>query len=241
MLDPVEMPDLQEVVRQRIKEFILESGLREGDRLPSEEELGGRLAVSRTALREVLRGLEALGIISSRRGSGRYVRKFNFEAILDNLAYSLFYDVHTFEELLDVRQKLEEGFLEEAIEALTDGTLAELRTILDGMEAKVAKGVTGETLWAEDIAFHRTLYQPTGNTLLLKLLEIFWNVQKNLHSHLPYETDNPEQYLRQHQALAAALEARDVELARFRLVEHFEGVRRWIAREKNAALDEELA
>lgn len=50
--------------------YIRASGLKPGEKLPNENILSEKLHLSRSTLREVLRVLEAFGIISSRRGSG---------------------------------------------------------------------------------------------------------------------------------------------------------------------------
>jgi len=234
MLERVVVPDLQQAITQQVKRYIIENGLREGDKLPTEGELARTLGTSRTAIREALSGLEALGLIEVRHGSGRYVRSFNFSAILDNLAYSMLFDVHTFEEILDVRAELELAFLPRALTALTADDLAALRAILADMEDKSRTTGWSEMVMDDDILFHRILYQRVGNDLLLKLLEIFWTVHKNLRSRIPYETRDVPRYLQQHRALYDAIARRDLPLARQRLVEHFQGVREWIALEKAA-------
>ncbi len=239
MLEPIRVPNLQQVVIERVKQYIVHSGLRAGDRLPSEEELAQQLGVSRTAVREALRAMEALGIVSARQGAGRYVRDFSLQPILDNLAYSMLYDLHSFEELLTVREKLEAGFLEDAIAALTPETKAKLRAILHRMAEKIQRNAPDDELLEEDIAFHRALYEPLGNALLLKLLEIFWTVQKHLRARLSQGTTDRAQFLRQHEALVQALEMGDVALAQARLVAHFEGVRAWITAEKEKATAQE--
>jgi DNA-binding FadR family transcriptional regulator len=231
-LERVTVPDLQQVIKQQIKRYIIENGLRVGDRLPTEEELARQLGASRAAIREALSGLEALGIIEVRHGSGRYVREFNFSAILDNLAYSMLFDVHTFEELLDIRQALEVSFLPRAIETITPESMAILRTLIIRMEEQGAGGEWDESMMDTDIAFHRTIYANVGNDLLLKLLDIFWTVHKNLRSRLPYRTENVPRYVQHHRLLFDAIERRDVALAQERLVIHFQGVREWITKEK---------
>ncbi|NPA90931.1 MAG: FadR family transcriptional regulator [Chloroflexi bacterium] len=235
LLRPPRVQTLQEAVVQQLKEYIIASGLRPGDRLPTEEDLARQLGVSRTAVREALRALEALGIISVRHGAGRFVQEFSFQPILDNLAYSILYDLHTFEELLEVREKLEAGFLEEVVAGLTPDTLAELRHIVARMQEKVARNAPKEALMEEDMCFHRALYANVNNRLLFKLLEIFWDVQKRLRARIPHEAEDRADFVRQHEAIVDALEARDVALARTRLLAHFQGVRAWIAQEKAAA------
>jgi len=217
---------------ERLKEYILAEGLRAGDRLPTETDLAEHLGVSRSAIREALRALEALGIISVRQGSGRYVNPFSFQPILDNLAYSLLYDLHTFEELLEVREKLEFGFLEEAIHHLTPEILQELHSIVGIMWDKMSPRGQDEEFLDEDMRFHITLYKPLDNALLLKLFDVFWQVQKRLRAQGPNNQEDWVRVIRQHEGIMEALENRDVALARARLQAHFEGVRAWLAREK---------
>jgi GntR family transcriptional regulator, transcriptional repressor for pyruvate dehydrogenase complex len=59
-----------ETVARDIVEFIVSSGLGEGDVLPSEAKMVEQYAVSRESLREGLRLLEAQGLITIRRGPG---------------------------------------------------------------------------------------------------------------------------------------------------------------------------
>src|SRR5215218_1267208 len=63
-----------------IRRYIVERGLRPGDRLPSEAELAAALGNSRLIVREALRALDAVGILESRAGSGWFVRPFDVAA-----------------------------------------------------------------------------------------------------------------------------------------------------------------
>ena len=47
--------------------------LKEGDRLPTERQLSGKLNVSRTTVRDAMRILEGMGVLVSRQGSGNYL------------------------------------------------------------------------------------------------------------------------------------------------------------------------
>src|SRR5690349_14212482 len=52
---------------------IAEGRFREGDRLPPERVLVERFQVSRLTIREAMIGMEILGLVAARRGSGVYV------------------------------------------------------------------------------------------------------------------------------------------------------------------------
>lgn len=56
-----------------IESFILEEHLQPGDPLPTENELCERLGVSRSSVREALRQLQALDIVTVHQGRGTYV------------------------------------------------------------------------------------------------------------------------------------------------------------------------
>ncbi len=67
---PVTRARTYELVIDRIEEQILDGQLRVGDRLPAERDLAGMLDVSRAAVREAFRALEAQGVLRMSVGSG---------------------------------------------------------------------------------------------------------------------------------------------------------------------------
>jgi GntR family transcriptional regulator, transcriptional repressor for pyruvate dehydrogenase complex len=62
-----------EVTAERILQFIAESGLQPGDRLPTELELARELSVSRSVTREAIKILSAIGRVRTHKGRGLYV------------------------------------------------------------------------------------------------------------------------------------------------------------------------
>ena len=66
-----------------VREQLLSGQLKAGDRLLPERELATRLGVSRPVIREVLRGLAAIGVIEIRHGSGSVVRRPGFAELGD--------------------------------------------------------------------------------------------------------------------------------------------------------------
>lgn len=68
---PVTRNRAHELVVDQVEEQILGGTLGVGDRLPAERDLALRLGVSRAAVREAIRGLEAQGVVRSSVGAGR--------------------------------------------------------------------------------------------------------------------------------------------------------------------------
>ena len=64
---------LAEGAAVRIANEITSGAIRPGQRLPPERDLAPRLGLSRGALREGLRTLESVGLVTARVGQGRFV------------------------------------------------------------------------------------------------------------------------------------------------------------------------
>ncbi len=76
---------LTESAQQELLQAILNGTYAPGSQLPTEAELGELLGVSRTVVREALRGLEDEGLIDRRHGVGTFVRE---QSILKNLNFN---------------------------------------------------------------------------------------------------------------------------------------------------------
>ena len=139
-------------------------------------------------MREGLRSLESLGLIYSRRGEGRYVRGFNLDPILENLHYSLLFDTEDVREMIEVRERLEVGFIGDAIAAMDPETLSELRALVTEMRQRA---LSGEYFLDKDLEFHAAIYRPINNHVLSKLLDVFHAIYRNLRDRSLLVTRNP--------------------------------------------------
>ena len=67
-----------------VRQEVLAGALRPGDKLPTERELAAQLDISRNSVREGLRVLENLGVLSSTQGSGNYIA-LNFDDTISEM------------------------------------------------------------------------------------------------------------------------------------------------------------
>ena len=121
LLRPLTYQDRHTLIQERLKDYIVQNKLKPGDKLPTEETLSEQLGVSRTAVREALRGLEALGIVESQHGVGRVVRPFSFAPTLENLSYALVFYNYSVLHITEIRKALDAYFVEQAMANLTGG------------------------------------------------------------------------------------------------------------------------
>jgi DNA-binding FadR family transcriptional regulator len=218
---------LNATAQEEIKLFIVESGLKGGDPIPTEKVLEEKLGISRTSIREALRSLEALGIIETRHGVGRFLREFNYDAILANLSYNISVNVQNFREIIEIRIALETNFLEQVTPTMTDEVLSELSEIVDRMEEEVYHGEPDEGLIQTHTDFHLKLYESADNQLLLHLIRMFATIQRTLTMLKQYRTSDTGEFVQLHRRLVEALAERDPVLAKERLLEHFKDVIAW--------------
>jgi len=205
------------LIFNEIKNFIIRNKLQPGDKLPPEKEITAQLGVSRTAVREAIKSMEALGIIEVRQGQGMFVQSFNFEPILNNLSYSIQFNRDNLFNVLQIRKALECFYIKEAVQKISQKDIEQLERLVNRMKVKAEQG---KDFAAEDSKFHQTIFKVVGNDLLLKLLDIFWKLLRNSYEALRDKPDLVSHALR-HRKLFKAIKKRDVKTAQERLLEHF--------------------
>jgi DNA-binding FadR family transcriptional regulator len=116
-----------------LREEILRGGYEAGNRLPAERELAARFSANRSSVREALKKLEQLGLVSIRHGGGATVQELH-TASLDIVPHLLFVDGRLNREvagqILDVHEMLIAGAARLAIERGTDDQLLHARELV---------------------------------------------------------------------------------------------------------------
>ena len=218
-----------DLVEQQLREHIVTNHLVPGHKLPSESELSNGLGVSRTAIREGLKSLEAVGAITTHQGKGSFVRQFDSAAIADNLAISLSFDQPSLREILEIRKMLETAFLSQAASLLGEDDLAALDELADRMRLRLKKPTT---FLQEDMEFHRVLFRKLNNRILLNILEVFWKLFGRIEEGSQHTVDQLTDAVNQHQAITNALRKKQVSRAERLLEAHFRDAEQRIAEVK---------
>jgi len=216
-LAPLSFQDRHSLLLDRLKGYITHNHLQPGDKLPTEEVLGEQLGVSRTAVREALRGLEALGIVQAQQGVGRIVMPFSFEPVLEALSYGLTLEDYSVLQVTDIRKSLDAYFIELSIANITEAQIEALDDIVKQMRRR---NEADEDMEREDHAFHEVLYRACGNPLALQLFEITWRVRLAALSKSAALKEMPPGTVEEHAELLEAIKAQDVGLARNLVVGH---------------------
>jgi DNA-binding FadR family transcriptional regulator len=222
---------LQDLVKEQIRAYIVNSGLKSGDQLPTESSLAEQLGISKTTVREALKALENVGILEARHGIGNFIKEFSYDVILENLPYSIETDVNSFEEIVEVRACLEGYFLARDMDKFGEQDIADLRSIYRELEKTNSPDLLKEAIEAHS-DFHRALYRHSGNRLLIKLIGVFSTLQRNLVHINQYWTTDPDNFLAQHREIITAIEQRDAQRVVRAMESHFGDILDWVGRRK---------
>jgi GntR family transcriptional regulator, transcriptional repressor for pyruvate dehydrogenase complex len=150
-----------------IQRQIAEGMLKEGDQLPSANELAATLGVSRASLREALHRLSALGFVDIQHGRGTFVRAH--AALVESSARWISDQHYALQELFEFRIGVETAAARLAAVKATAGELDEMDAILarlSGPNPDAAYVVR----WDSD--FHRAIFRSSRNRLLAQALDV---------------------------------------------------------------------
>lgn len=167
---------LQSEIIRFIQNYIAENHLKQGDKLPSQEQLIRMIGVSRTSLREAVKTLEAKGVLTVLNGKGIYIAENPQEAL--QVTLDMTEQKESLLELVEIRRVLEREILRLAVQKASEEELEALGRVTDVLLAKYYRG---EHQTPEDQQFHRMIYHMAHNKNLTKLitailegLDIFW-------------------------------------------------------------------
>jgi GntR family transcriptional repressor for pyruvate dehydrogenase complex len=156
-----------ELVLQRIEAQIVSGALRAGERLPPERELAELLGVSRPAVREALRVLEAQGVVRSQvgqgPGSGTTIDRVPSDALARLLRLHVALGSFPLQDVIETRVTLERSIVVLACRNAPPQDLARMRAALLAMDEP---GVDREAFNQLDIDFHVALGDAGGNRLM---------------------------------------------------------------------------
>ena len=208
----------------QIEAAIAEGRLGPGDRLPPERVLAGQLQVSRASVREALRVLEAFGVLSSRQGRGADAGSVVTAGEQNGLAgllriYTLLVKV-PLSDLVDLRVAIESMTAREAAERRAGERLAQLAAEMAGVEDR-------DRFLELDSGFHVELARASGNALAPLLMEALREtIAERMRVAFREARDwavTRARIAADHEALAEAISAGDVDGAERTVTEHIRG------------------
>lgn len=213
--------DTDDVV-EKLRSYIAEGGYKPGDRLESERDLIVRLDVTRARLRKALDMLEHEGAIWRHVGKGTFIASPSVSSGPSNL--KMLSQQVTPVQLMRARLSLEPAIAREAALHASEEAVRKLKQSRD----RASEAPNWDEYEAQDDNFHRNLAEATDNVLLLSLFDhlnavrraVAWNMVVR-SSDRPPRTHSS---FAEHDAIVAAIEARDPKAAQDAMRAHLGSV-----------------
>ena len=183
---------LRDVVFNTLRQAILRGDLVPGERL-MELQLAAKLGVSRTPIREAIRMLEQEGLAITIPRKGAIVAGMTEKDMQD---------------VLEIREALEELSVQVACDKITEEEIAELQKNMKNFEHSLKSGDLKKMAQA-DVEFHDVIYRATDNPKLISMLN---NLREQMYRYRVEYLKNPqnhEQLLKEHEAIYKGIVEKD--------------------------------
>jgi GntR family transcriptional repressor for pyruvate dehydrogenase complex len=179
------------------------------------------MGVSRPSLRSGLRTLQAMGIITSRRGAGTFIVEGPPHLGKAPLQFLAALYGFTLDQMYEARRMLEVGAASLAAERATGEQLAAMADEITGLFATLEES---QAFLRHDLGFHRAVAAGSGNPIVAAIIgtltEIIWETGR-----LNMDGFGLRESAETHRRIYEAIRAHSPERARREMNEHLEHAR----------------
>ena len=202
--------------------------------MPTEKQLTEELSVSRTCVREAIKSLESLKLISVRPKIGAIVLEPSPVALINKEYLSTSAFMQQADSLIEFRKVLELSLVALAAEKANEDDWAKMREILAEQEAALRmdrSNPQGDVLFHEaigrvNIRFHKAVAEATRNPFAVMVLQAISEPLIAVSRRTNEMPGVPEAGLRQHWAIYRAIRENKPEKARQAMRAHLQAAER---------------
>lgn len=220
-MQPIKTKKIYEEITDHIINRVKQGELVSGDRLESVEKLAEAFDVSRSAVREALSGLRAMGLVEMRQGEGTFITSFDASSFSLPAVTALIMKRNDLKELAQVRRMLEIGTVGLAAENRTESDLNSLYEALKLMPSAKGERELGEQA---DLAFHLAIAEATQNKMLMNLqksvADITLESMRETRRVVLYTEDGVDRLYREHEQIYDAIKNQDADKAQAAMRHH---------------------
>jgi GntR family transcriptional regulator, transcriptional repressor for pyruvate dehydrogenase complex len=161
-LQEQERSDVTHLLIGRFQELLSNGLLLPGARLPSERELAKNFGVARSSLRQALKVLDIMGVITQKVGDGSYLNKDASHVLSVPMEFLFVLDGISLHELAEMRLVMEPEHAARAAQRANSDDIALLRQSIVDVEA--SRG-NSDLMVSADLLFHQAIFQASGSRL----------------------------------------------------------------------------
>jgi GntR family transcriptional repressor for pyruvate dehydrogenase complex len=195
-IEPVRRETVMDMVARKIEQLVRCGELKAGDRLPPEPQLAQRLDVSRSSLREALKGLMYLGLIKSRAGDGTYIQSSLTRVLNQHFQWMILLNEVKHLEIYELRKIIEPQVAALAAKRATRDDIERLKEALDGM----SRGCRNREVFQKfDIQFHEAFAQASGNAAIQTTMRMLYHATTDARKAVLPFIDDMEVHWKRHE------------------------------------------
>ena len=210
-IEPIRRETVMDTVARRIEQLVRSGQLKSGDRLPPEPELARLLRVSRSSLREALKGLMYLGLIKSRAGDGTYIQSSLSRVLSQHFQWMILLKEVQHLEVYELRKIIEPEVAALAATRATPADIDRLQAALEGM----AEGHNEpQVLHAYDIQFHEAFALASGNVAIQTTMRMLYHATAEARKAVLPLIDNVDTHWKRHERVFRAIRDHRPDIAR---------------------------
>jgi GntR family transcriptional repressor for pyruvate dehydrogenase complex len=198
------------------KQLLSEGALKPGSRLPPERDLASSFGVARSSLRQALKVLEIMGVISQRVGDGTYINTAAPSILSEPLEFLIILDGISTHELMEARLIVEPELAAHAAERALPSDLSAIRRELRNMQLSA---LNAPRFIEHDLAFHQSIFRASGNRVCTLMFSVVHELLEKLMT-LTSRLVDPTHTLKLHKRIYSAIARGDAATARSRMQAH---------------------
>lgn len=200
---------LTEQVMQQLASKIISGELKPGQRLPAERDLSEMLQVSRSRVREALRAMSLIGLVSIKPGGGTYVGNRIDQMPAETIIWLFRQQVSNYSEIYEARRLIETAVYDACFLHRTDEIVSNIRKYVTRLSQAYSNGVPAEEfnqiLEEEDIYVGKNC----GNEVFYKLMQTIVLLRRDSATQICESPYNRKTSVEKRRNVAAAFECGD--------------------------------
>ncbi len=205
------------VVARHLLQYLLSGHFRQGDRIPSERQLAETLEVGRANVREAIKSLSLLGLLTVRQGDGTYLTESTSSLLPEVIEWGLLLGERRVDDLVEARTNLETFTAELAAGRGSAEQLEQLRAHLQAMSES---GSDLARYTQADMDFHLQVAEMSGNEVLVTLASSLRSLLRVWVSKVVAASGDTALLAAEHAPILEAIAEHDGQRARAAMAEH---------------------
>lgn len=192
------------MVVDRLLEAIVSKQYVAGSQLPVENELCEILGVSRITVRESLKKLEMMGVVTIQHGKGTFVKKVGLNTFMQPMYGLIDFNTFDIETIYEARLYIETGSCRLAAKNRTQKNIDTLESLLKKMHISIQQGRL-DILVHDDRDFHIEIAEAAKNNIIKATVINLEDISRACHKRLNLVYDFMYESHKQHKRIFDAI------------------------------------